>query len=244
MRVLIVGATSAIAHETAKYFAGEGAQLLLVARNPDKLNAVRDDLKARGAKQVETYVLDLTDLSGHQALLDAAIAGLGGLDAVLIAHGTLGDQQASQKDVAVALRELNTNGISVISLLTLLANYFEGQKKGCIAVITSVAGDRGRKSNYVYGTAKAAVNAYLSGLRNRLFKAGVSVVTLKVGFVDTPMTAGVKKNPLFAQPDTVGKSIHRAMLKGKGVVYIPWFWRFIMMIITNIPEAVFKRLNL
>src|SRR5215831_17045940 len=141
MKVLIIGATSAIAHETAKCFAADGAELFLVARNPDKLNAVRDDLLARGAKRAETYLVDLGDLARHQAIIDAALGALGSLDAVLIAHGTLGDQQASQKDVAVALRELNTNGISAISLLTILANYFEGQKKGCIAAITSVAGD-------------------------------------------------------------------------------------------------------
>ena len=142
------------------------------------------------------------------------------------------------------MRELTTNGISVISLLTILANYFEAQKQGCIAVITSVAGDRGRKTNYVYGTAKAAVNMFLQGLNNRLFKSGVRVLTLKVGFVDTPMTAAIKKTPLFAQPETVGKSIYKAMLRRKGVVYIPWFWQFIMLIIIHIPEIIFKRLNL
>ncbi len=244
MKVLIAGATSSIAHETAKCFANEGAELFLVARNAAKLKAVADDLKVRGAGCVESFLLDMTELERHQEMFDAALAALGGLDMLLVAHGTLEDQFILQKSVEATLRSLDTNFTSVVSLLTIAANYFEERKKGCIAVITSVAGDRGRQYNYIYGTAKGGLNTFLQGLRNRLFKSGVAVVTIKPGPVDTPMTLTHKKNMLFATPQAVGKRIHDAMVKGKDVVYAPWFWRYIMFGIVNMPEFIFKRTNL
>lgn len=244
LKLMIVGATSAIAHETARCFAADGAELFLVARSAEKLAAVRDDLVARGARRVENYVLDVNAFDQHQAMLDSAIEALGGLDAVLIAHGTLSDQQACQQSVEETLRELNTNFLSVVSILTPVANHFEKQRRGSIAVISSVAGDRGRGSNYVYGTAKAGLNAFLSGLRNRLSKAGVTVLTVKPGFVDTPMTADLKKNPLFANPHKVGKAIYENMKEGRDILYTPWFWWPIMTMIRNVPEFVFKRMKL
>lgn len=244
MKLLILGATSAIAHETAKNFAADGADIVVVARNEAKLNLVRDDLQVRGAKSVTAITADLNDVNHHADLLEKVQATLGGLDAVLVAHGTLGDQTASQASLDTTLQEFTTNGLSYISLLTLLGNYFEAQRQGCIAVISSVAGDRGRGSNYVYGSAKSAVTAFTSGLRNRLNKVGVAVVTIKPGFVDTPMTAHIKKNALFAKPDVVGKRIYKAMLKGEGVVYVPWFWQYVMMIIRAVPEGIFKKLSL
>jgi len=144
----------------------------------------------------------------------------------------------------VALKELSTNALSVVSLGTLLANRLEAQGRGCLAVISSVAGDRGRQSNYVYGTAKATVTAFLSGLRNRLQRSGVRVLTVKPGMVDTPMTAGMKKGPLFASPETVAAGIVRAVDKGKDVVYLPGYWRLVMAVIKALPEGVFKRLKL
>jgi len=244
LKILIIGATSVIAHETTKYFAAEGAELFLVGRNPEKLAIIKADLEVRGAKCVETYVLDLAELDKHEVLINAAEKALGGLDAVLIAHGTLGDQAASQTSVEVTLKELNTNFLSAISLLTIIGNRFEAQRRGVIAVISSVAGDRGRQSNYVYGTAKAGLTAFLQGLRNRLAKSNVTVLTIKPGIVDTPMTAQVKKNPLFANPAQVGYSIYKAMKAGKDEIYVPWFWRYIMLIIVHIPEFIFKRLSL
>lgn len=244
MKLLIVGAGSAIAQETAKCFAKDGAELFLVARDAEKLETIRQDLEVRGAKRITTYTADLDDESRHPDLIRAAVETLGGVDAVLIAHGTLPDQKAVQDDVEKVMAAFNTNALSYLSLLTLLAPRFEAQRHGCIAVITSVAGDRGRGSNYVYGAAKGAVNVFLSGLRARLSKSGVAVVTVKPGFVDTPMTAHLKKNPLYAKPETVGKRIYTAMLKGQNVVYTPGFWWAIMWIIKHIPESIFKKLPL
>jgi decaprenylphospho-beta-D-erythro-pentofuranosid-2-ulose 2-reductase len=243
MRMMIIGATSAMAYETAKCFAKDGVEFFLVGRTAARLEAVANDLKVRGAKRAETFLLDVTELERHEELLDTAIATLDGLDAVLIAHGTLGDQQKCEQSVSETLKEWNTNATSVIALLTLLANYFEQQRRGCITVITSVAGDRGRTSNYVYGASKAAVSAFLQGLRGRLSHAGVTVVTIKPGLVDTPMTASLKKGLLFASPRTVGQGIYQAMKKRTEVVYLPWYWRPIMLIMKSIPEAVFKRLS-
>lgn len=244
MKLMIVGATSAIAQETARYFARDGAEFFLVGRNAEKLAAVQRDLQVRGATRVVSYTFDLNDLAQHHALVSAAYDALGGLDAVLIAHGTLTDQVKAQTSVEETLREIQTNALSYISLLTLLAERFERQQRGCLAVISSVAGDRGRGSNYIYGTAKGAVSLFTSGLRARLSRVGVSVVTIKPGFVDTPMTAHLKKNLLYARPESVGKRIYKAMLKGEDIVYVPWFWRYIMLVICLIPERWFKRLAL
>ena len=244
MKILIIGATSAIAQETARCFARDGAELFLVGRSAEKLEAVQNDLKVRGAKRAETFVLDLSDLDRHQEMIQAAIETLDGLDMVLVAHGTLGDQRLSQESVAKTLEEFTTNCTSVISLLTLLANYFEPRRRGCIAIISSVAGDRGRRSNYVYGAAKGALTIFLQGLRSRLTQSGVAVVTIKPGFVDTPMTASLKKGLLFASSRRVGEGIYNAMKKGKEVVYLPWFWRYIMLIVRSIPEPIFKKMSI
>jgi decaprenylphospho-beta-D-erythro-pentofuranosid-2-ulose 2-reductase len=244
LKILVVGATSAIAHETARLFAEDKAELFLVGRNEARLNAVKDDLTVRGATSAACYVLDLSNLDQHQAMIDAALEALGGLDAVLIAHGTLTDQETAQRSTDETLQELNINFLSVVSILTPVANYFEQQRRGNITVISSVAGDRGRMSNYIYGTAKAGVSTFLQGLRARMQKSNVSVLTVKPGFVDTPMTAHVKKNPLFASPSKVGEAIYEAMKAEKDVLYTPWFWRYIMMIIRNVPEFIFKRTRL
>lgn len=244
MDVLVVGATSAIAGEVARSFASSGARLFLVARNAERLAAVREDLLVHGAARVETAVLDMRHVDRHAAVLQSAIEGLGDLDAVLIAHGILPDQTRCEASVEETLQTLEVNCTSTIALLTLLANHFERRDGGCIAVITSVSGDRGRRSNYVYGTTKAALNTFLQGLRARLRPAGVSVVTVKPGVVDTPMTAGLPHNRLFADPRQVGEGIYRAMLAGRDVVYVPWFWRPIMAAIRAVPERVFKRMGL
>jgi len=244
MRVLIIGATSAIAGETAKVYAEDRARLFLTGRNAGKLASVCDDLRVRGATQVDSAVLDVSQISRHREVIDAAIAALGGLDVALIAHGTLPDQAACQQRVPDTIEALHVNFTATIALLTELANYFEGQRSGCIAVITSVAGDRGRQSNYVYGAAKGGVDRFLQGLRNRLYRSGVAVVTIKPGLVITPMTAAMKKNPLFASAHRLGQGVHRAIERRRDVVYIPWFWRPLMAVVRSFPERIFKRLHL
>jgi len=244
LRVVIFGATSVIAHETAKCFATDGADLVLAGRDATRLAANAADLKVRGAKQVETLVADLADVSTHPKLIDEAIAALGGIDAALIAHGTLGDPKLSEESVDEVMLQMQVNALSYMSLMTLLANLMEKRRSGCICVISSVAGDRGRARNYVYGSAKAAVTAFSSGLRNRLSGSGVSVVTIKPGPIDTPMTASHRKSPLFGKADKTGRRIYEAMLKGEDVVYVPWFWGPIMLAIRSIPERIFKKTNL
>jgi short-subunit dehydrogenase len=244
LRLLVLGATSAIAQAVAHNFAGDRADILLVGRNEARLESIESNLLARGARSVTTLIADLADTAGHPRLIEQAIQTLGGLDAVLIAHGSLPDQTLAQASVDVMLQEFQVNAISYLSLLTLLANELESRRAGCIAVISSVAGERGRGSNYVYGSAKAAVTTFTSGLRARLNESGVQVVTIKPGFVDTPMTAGIKKGPLFAKPGPIGRRIYEAMLKGEDVVYTPSFWALIMFAIRLVPERFFKRTRL
>ena len=244
-KVLIVGATSAIAQATARLLAARGDRLFLAARNPERLEVVRQDLVVRGAGSVDVMVLDANERTRHAALLAAAEQAMGGLEIVLIAHGVLSDQKACEASVDRTLADIETNALGVIALLTLIANRFEAGRAGVIAVISSVAGDRGRKSNYVYGAAKGMVSLFLQGLRNRLAGVGVQVLTIKPGFVDTPMTAGIAKGgPLWVKPETIAAGILSAIEKGKDVAYLPWFWWPIMLIIRHIPERVFKRLSL
>lgn len=244
-KILIIGATSAIAQATAKLFAEQQDALFLIGRNTVQLQTITADLKVRGATQVNYYTADLNEFTQHRTLLEQAEKTLEGLDIVLIAHGALGDQKACERDFAVTEQLLHTNFLSVVSLLTLLANRLERQRHGCIAVITSVAGDRGRQSNYVYGAAKGAVSLFLQGLRNRLHPANVCVLNIKPGFVDTPMTAAfAKKGFLWAQPETIAQGIYQAIEKRKNTVYLPCFWRAIMWVLRHVPEGVFKRLKL
>jgi decaprenylphospho-beta-D-erythro-pentofuranosid-2-ulose 2-reductase len=243
-RILIIGATSAIAEAAARIWAGRGAALFLVARDRERLDSIAADLTVRGAVSVSQFLMDVTDFDAQAAMLQQAEAHLGGLDVALIAHGTLSDQAACQESVALTMRELTVNALSVVAFLTPLARRFEQQRHGVIAVISSVAGDRGRASNYVYGSAKALVSAFLSGLRQRLHKEGVAVVTVKPGFVDTPMTASFRKGLLWAQPRAIGAGLVRAIDRRQPVAYLPWFWRPIMLVVRLIPERIFRTLRL
>jgi decaprenylphospho-beta-D-erythro-pentofuranosid-2-ulose 2-reductase len=243
-KVIVLGATSAIARSTVQLLSARGASLYLVGRNAERLEAVAQEARSRGAAHVRTEALDLDDLAQHEALVERAAAALGGLDGALLAHGILGNQEAAQRSYTEAEKVLRTNFLSAVSLLTPLANRFEAQKAGTLVVISSVAGDRGRQSNYVYGASKGALSVFLQGLRNRLARSGVAVVTVKPGFVDTPMTADMKKNALFATPDKVARGILRAADARKDEVYLPGFWGPIMFAIRGIPERVFKRMKL
>jgi short-subunit dehydrogenase len=243
-KIVIIGATSAIAGAVAKQYAQSGEQLLLVGRNQERLEALAGDLEIRGATQVDYLTFEANDFDAHSELVENIVNKLGDIDVALIAHGTLPDQKACEVDHSLALRELNINGMSVISLLSHLADVYEKQRHGMIAVISSPAGDRGRQSNYVYGAAKGAVSVFAQGLRNRLYQSGVHVLTIKPGFVDTPMTVNFKKGLLWSTPDRVAATIVSAIERKKDTVYAPWFWYYIMLIIKSIPEIIFKRLKL
>jgi decaprenylphospho-beta-D-erythro-pentofuranosid-2-ulose 2-reductase len=242
-RILALGATSAIAEATLRLFASRGARFYLVARNPEKLASVAADLKTRGASAVSTHVMDLDDTTAHPAMLEAAAESLGTIEMALLAHGVLGDQQQAEKSYLAAEAILGTNFLAPVSLITWLANYFETSHQGILAVISSVAGDRGRKSNYVYGASKGALTIFVDGVRNRIDRAGVHVLTIKPGFVATPMTAHLQQGPLFAPPSKVAAGIFSAIEKRKDVVYVPAFWAVIMLIIRMIPRCIFKKLN-
>ena len=242
--ILIIGATSAIAEVTARIFAQRGDRLYLLARNQNRLSSLSEDLQIRGAASIVCRQFDVNDIDAHADTIATAFAALGRIDVALIAYGTLPNQKACETDPEAALTALHTNAISTVLLLTHLANTLEEQKSGTIAVITSVAGERGRQSNYVYGAAKGMVSIFLQGLRNRLHRCGVKVLDIKPGLVDTPMTAGLKKNLLWAEPETIASGIVRALDTGKNLVYLPWFWKYIMLIIKSVPERIFKRLAL
>lgn len=243
-KILIIGATSAIAEASARIWAARGAALFLVGRRAERLEVIAADLAVRGAAAVRCYTLDVCDMAAHAAMLDAAVAALGSVDIALIAHGSLPDQQACEASVELTLSELNTNGVSVVALATRIGELFAAQQRGSLAVISSVAGDRGRQSNYVYGAAKGMVSLFLQGLRNRLAKCDVQVLTIKPGFVDTPMTAALPKGALWAKPEAIARGIVRAIDGKRDEVYLPGFWWLIMTIIKHIPERVFKKLSL
>ena len=243
-RVLIVGASSAIAGEVARRYAARGARLVLLGRRAQALEAQAADLRVRGAAEVAIGLFDANEVALHPELLARVWARWQGLDVALVAHGVLPDQARAQASATDALSSFDTNARSVISVLTELANHFEGQRSGVIGVISSPAGDRGRASNYVYGAAKAAVSNFCSGLRHRLYRHGVRMVTILPGFVDTPMTSGFAKGLMWAQPERVAADIERALDRSNGNLYTPWFWRWIMFIVKRVPQALFLRSKL
>ncbi len=243
MKVLIIGATSAIAKCAARIYAEHNNALHLIARNEKKLEELCCDLKVRGATAVSYSVLDLNKFAEHQGTLSRAFAELDGVDIALICHGSLPDQQRVENDFKQAHKEINTNGLSVISLLTSLAPRLMEQRHGTIAVITSVAGERGRQPNFVYGAAKSLVSTYLQGLRGRLFAHNIHVLDIRPGLVDSPMTARFEKGMLWSSPERVAAKITKSIEKKSHTIYAPAYWRPIMLVLRCIPEFVFKRLK-
>lgn len=244
-RIVILGALSAIAEATARRFAADGASLVLVARDEARLRELSTDLLVRGATAVHLGVCDLVTEPDPAARMAQWVDQLGGLGAVLIAHGALGDQSEAEGSLAATRHLLDVNFTSAALWAQAAAAIVAQQRSGVVLVIGSVAGDRGRASNYLYGAAKAGLAAFTQGLAHRLAKVGGRAVLIKPGFVDTPMTAGLKKGgPLWATPEQVAAVIHQAALKGGPVVYAPWFWRFVMLIIRAVPAFVFHRTKL
>lgn len=242
-KILIIGATSAIAEACARRWAMRGDALFLLGRDGQRLHAIADDLRARGAADVAVATLDVNDHEAQEAAIEGARVALAGLDIALIAHGTLPDQESCDHDAGLMLAQFHTNASSTLALMQRLAVLFESQGEGQLAVISSVAGDRGRASNAVYGAAKAAVSTYASALRQRLHRRGITVLTIKPGFVDTPMTARFRKGALWATPERIARGIVNAIDRGRSVVYLPWFWRPLMTIIRLLPEFIFRRMR-
>ena len=241
--VVIVGGTSQVEQEIAKIHALAHDKLFLIGRNETRLQQIASDLIIRGAVECEVMVQDLVEFGTHTHMLDG-VYEWGQPDVVYFAHGVLPDQKAAENSFVEMKKSFDVNAMSVISILTELANRMEKDRRGQIVVISSVAGDRGRKSNYVYGAAKGVVSIFCQGLRNRLFDSGVGLTTVKPGFIDTPMTAEFEKGALWASPSKVAQDIVRGASKKRNVIYTPSFWLVIMLIIKSIPEFIFKRLSL
>jgi len=243
-RILVLGATSGIAEACIHLWANRGDHLFLVGRNAGRLAVVAADARTRGAGYVDSAVVDLDRIEHHADLLAHAINSLGGLDIAYLALGVLGDQSKAERNFHDAAHIIHTNYTAPVSLLTWLANYCAQRRSGTIAVLSSVAGERGRKSNYVYGSSKAGLTAFVDGLRNRIDRDGVRVMTIKPGPVKTSMTEGMEKYKSFADVNKVGTTIVKAIDKGQDVVYVPGDWRLKMAVVRAIPERVFKKLNL
>ncbi len=244
-KVVLLGATSGIALEVERQLARRGCELLLVARSPERLEALQSDLMARGAKQVLTCAADLSSIQQHSGIVDFVRRSFSDYDTVLLAYGSMHDQKDSEASIDILLEELNVNFVSASAILTFFAADLEPRRTGCIAAITSVAGDRGRRSNYVYGSAKGALSLFLQGLRSRLHPAGVKVITIKPGPVQTPMTDHLPNAGRFAEPEVVARDIVRALeRRSPDVLYTPKIWRYVMTAVGHIPETIFKRLSL
>lgn len=240
-KVLVLGGYSAITQAVLNLLAKDESIFYLVGRDQAKLMIVRDHLKTISNCEVHIEALDLTKIEEHRGLLERAIKAMNGLDLLFVCYGILPNQGVLEKEPEKAIVNYQTNAFSTINFVSLAANYFEEKGKGTIAVVTSVAGDRGRKSNYFYGSAKSCVDTFLEGLRHRLFRKGVKVVTIKPGVVDTPMTANLDRKVLVAKPETVANDIVRAIESGRLVVYTPWFWRYIMCVVRLLPKGIFYR---
>lgn len=242
-KIMLVGATSAIAEQVARRLAAEGHAIYLTGRDTARLEVMAADLRVRGASPVAFERLDVTDATAVETAIQRASAALGGLDTLVVAAGLLPDEARVEAEPDLLRRTLEVNAVSAMVLLNQAANLFARQGHGQLVAIGSVAGNRGRAVNYAYGAAKGALEIFLSGLRQRLAKQGVGVLLVKPGFVDTPMTAGFAKGALWASPERVARDIVSAMIQGKAVIYTPWFWRWIMLIIGHIPESIFRRLT-
>lgn len=240
--VLILGATSDIAQAIARKYAAEGWSLSLAVRNLELLEPVASDLRVRSSTEIKTFEFDASDFPSHQgfyALLDTKP------DVVICVFGYMGDQLLARTDLDEVRRTIDVNYTGAVSILNIVAEDFEKRGGGTIVGISSVAGDRGRQSNYIYGSAKAGFTAYLAGLRNRMAKTGVHVMTVKPGFVRTKMTESLElPSALTAEPEQVANAVFHGLEKKRNTVYTLWMWRWIMLIIRHIPEFVFKKMGM
>jgi short-subunit dehydrogenase len=244
--LVILGGASRVGRALAHAFAREGYDLLLGDLDLDEAGYVADDVRVRHGVSVQTLAFDAATFDTHAAFVDSCETALGGIpDGLVVCFGYMAEQEAAQNDFTLVLRMIDVNLTGTMSVLERFASKFAARGVGFIAVLSSVAGDRGRQSNYLYGTTKAGLSAYLQGLRNRLQASGVQVLTVKPGFMDTKMTYGLPLPALLvATPEQAAQDIVRAVRKRQDVVYVRFFWRYIMLIIRWIPECVFKRMHL
>lgn len=242
-KIAIFGATSDMAVAVARACLNKESEFFLAARNVSDLDVLAKDLKARGAKKVEIKEFNAESLNSHESLVNDAYKIMGDFDLVLIAHGSLPDPKIAFENFNVAESAFKVNALSIFSLCTALLPHLRKANKGILAVIGSVAGDRGRKKLGIYSSAKASVDAYLSALRQELSSTPIQVLTIKPGIVKTKMTKDVPHGLLSSTPEVVAKDILKAIKKKKEVLYTPWYWQGIMLIIKNIPEKIFKKLS-
>jgi len=244
-RIAIFGATSAIATALARRYAANGCQIFLAGRREDELRRLAADLEVRGAEAVTLASANLAEPAAHAEVVALASHTLPEVDAAILAWGTLTDQTRAEEEPDYALAELKNNFHAPAALLLRLARWLEPQGNGVIVVLTSVAGDRGRRSNFVYGAAKGGLQRFVEGLRHRLAGTGIAVLDVRPGFVATPMTAHLeRKGPLWASPERVAADIEAAIARRRAVVYTPWFWRWIMAVVTILPRSLFHRTKL
>ncbi|MBI2422118.1 MAG: SDR family oxidoreductase [Candidatus Hydrogenedentes bacterium] len=244
--VVILGATSTIAKAAAHEFARRGHAVVLGAQDHKENKRHASDIALRYNVPCHALRFDAQDFKSHAAWFEECKAALGGVPTgVVLCFGFMDEQANAQASFEIAQKTIDINLTGAVSILEIVAAAFEMRKSGFIGVVSSVAGDRGRQTNYIYGCAKAGLTTYCQGLRNRLFASGVSVTTIKPGFVDTKMTYGLPlPGPLVATPEKAGAIICKAVLARKHEVYVPFFWRFIMLIIRSIPEFQFKKMKI
>lgn len=247
-KVIVLGALSAIGEAACRRLAKDGAALALFGRDGARLQAVADDLKVRGALRVAVYARDLAAADDADAALGVASSAIGGADAILLFYGILGEQAKAETDPAHAAAILHVNFTSAAQWMLAGQRLLEksaAPERTALVAVTTVAGDRGRRSNFIYGAAKGGLSILMQGLAHKSAGKGVRAVAVKLGFVDTPMTAGVAKGgPLWASAEQAGAAVVAAMEKGGPIVYAPWFWRWIMLAIRVTPAAIFNKVNL
>ncbi|MGQ9819182.1 MAG: SDR family NAD(P)-dependent oxidoreductase [Candidatus Kapaibacteriales bacterium] len=242
-KICIFGATSAIAQSLIHYLEGSDVSFVLFGRDLDKLEIVKRDILARSEAKVFVEKFEAKDFNMHIAYVEKAESLLGGLDLSIIAYGWLPDNKKLESCPELIIENFLVNSYSIISIASIIANLFEKKGQGTLAVITSVAGDRGRRTNYFYGSAKSSLDVFLEGLRHRFTKTNVSVITIKPGIVDTPMTSNLSKNILFSSPETVAKDIFEAIIHNRPVIYSPFYWKYLMFIIKLLPRPLFNQLK-
>ena len=242
-RIIILGATSAIAEAAARLWAADGASFILAGRNEARLNEIAADLKARGAGETIDWPLDFVSADAG-AELGKMVERLGGLDILLLAYGIVGDQDELERHPAETAKLIATNFSSAAAWCLATASVLEKQRRGTLLVIGSVAGDRGHRSNFIYGATKGGLAHFVEGIAHKLAPVGARAVIIKPGFIETQMPASVAtKSTLWAKPETIAPVIIRAGEKGGPVVYAPAFWRGIMLIVRNLPTFVFNKVE-